>query len=80
MNTRMKELHHFIPTPPRMIGTIDAGIRVQAIKKEDGDAGIVHFKPRSFQTKTKPSPPCSALTRYVRLDQHHFGDCAGLLR
>ena len=22
---------------------IDAGIRVQAIKKEDGDAGIVHF-------------------------------------
>ena len=44
MNTRMKELRNFYPdAKPEDWELIDAGIRVQAIKKEDGDAGIVHF-------------------------------------
>ena len=44
MNTRMKELRNFYPDArPEDWDLIDAGIRVQAIKKEDGDAGIVHF-------------------------------------
>ncbi len=44
MNTRMKELRNFYPdAEDKDWKLIDAGIRVQAIKKEDGDAGIVHF-------------------------------------
>jgi len=44
MTTRMKELKHFFPAADaKDWKLIDAGIRVQAIKKEDGDAGIVHF-------------------------------------
>ncbi|MEM6257358.1 MAG: malate dehydrogenase (quinone) [Planctomycetota bacterium] len=44
MNTRMKELKNFYPAADvKDWKLIDAGIRVQAIKKEDGDAGIVHF-------------------------------------
>jgi len=44
MNTRMKELRNFYPdAKDEDWELIDAGIRVQAIKKEDGDAGIVHF-------------------------------------
>tara|TARA_Y100000588_G_scaffold351456_1_gene403271 strand:+ start:4023 stop:5576 length:1554 start_codon:yes stop_codon:yes gene_type:complete len=44
MNTRMKELRNFYPDArTEDWELIDAGIRVQAIKKEDGDAGIVHF-------------------------------------
>jgi malate dehydrogenase (quinone) len=44
MNTRMKELRNFYPeAKPEDWELIDAGIRVQAIKQEDGDAGIVHF-------------------------------------
>ena len=44
MNTRMKELRNFYPDArTEDWHLIDAGIRVQAIKKEDGDAGIVHF-------------------------------------
>lgn len=44
MNTRMKELRKFYPDArTEDWELIDAGIRVQAIKKEDGDAGIVHF-------------------------------------
>lgn len=44
MTTRMKELKNFYPdADPKDWKLIDAGIRVQAIKKEDGDAGIVHF-------------------------------------
>ena len=44
MNTRMKELRNFYPEAKNEDWElIDAGIRVQAIKKEDGDAGIVHF-------------------------------------
>jgi malate dehydrogenase (quinone) len=44
MTTRMKELQAFFPNAKEADWKlIDAGIRVQAIKKEDGDAGIVHF-------------------------------------
>lgn len=44
MTTRMKELKAFFPdADEKDWKLIDAGIRVQAIKKEDGDAGIVHF-------------------------------------
>ena len=40
----MKELRNFYPeAKDDDWELIDAGIRVQAIKKEDGDAGIVHF-------------------------------------
>jgi malate dehydrogenase (quinone) len=48
MNTRLKELRNFYPdAKAEDWKLIDAGIRVQAIKKEDGDAGIVHFRYRS---------------------------------
>ncbi|HAV13860.1 MAG TPA: malate dehydrogenase (quinone) [Opitutae bacterium] len=44
MKTRMGELQNFYPDAKEEDWQlIDAGIRVQAIKKEDGDAGIVHF-------------------------------------
>jgi malate dehydrogenase (quinone) len=44
MKTRMGELRNFYPdAKTEDWHLIDAGIRVQAIKKEDGDAGIVHF-------------------------------------
>lgn len=44
METRMGELRNFYPDArSEDWKLIDAGIRVQAIKKEDGDAGIVHF-------------------------------------
>jgi malate dehydrogenase (quinone) len=44
MEDRMRELRNFYPAAEtKDWKLIDAGIRVQAIKKEDGDAGIVHF-------------------------------------
>lgn len=44
METRLGELRNFYPDAKESDWElIDAGIRVQAIKKEDGDAGIVHF-------------------------------------
>lgn len=44
METRLGELRNFFPDAKEEDWQlIDAGIRVQAIKKEDGDAGIVHF-------------------------------------
>ncbi len=44
MSSRIAELRHFYPDArPEDWRLLDAGIRVQAIKKEDGDAGIVHF-------------------------------------
>jgi malate dehydrogenase (quinone) len=44
MEDRMRELRNFYPAAQtKDWKLIDAGIRVQAIKKEDGDAGIVHF-------------------------------------
>ncbi|MEM6884234.1 MAG: malate dehydrogenase (quinone) [Verrucomicrobiota bacterium] len=44
MQKRMTELRNFYPAAKEEDWRlIDAGIRVQAIKKEHGDAGIVHF-------------------------------------
>ena len=44
MKNRLSELRSFYPAASgKDWKLIDAGIRVQAIKKEDGDAGIVHF-------------------------------------
>ena len=54
MNTRMKELRNFYPDAKAQDWKlIDAGIRVQAIKKEDGDAGIVHFGTEVVTTEDK---------------------------
>lgn len=54
MNTRMKELKNFYPAADvKDWKLIDAGIRVQAIKKEDGDAGIVHFGTEVVTNKKK---------------------------
>ena len=54
MNTRLKELRNFYPDAKAQDWKlIDAGIRVQAIKKEDGDAGIVHFGTEVVTTKDK---------------------------
>ncbi len=44
MDGRMKVLHGFYPGAKKADGEfIDGGIRVQAIKKTDGEAGIVHY-------------------------------------
>jgi malate dehydrogenase (quinone) len=52
MKTRMNELKAFFPDARgEDWRLIDAGIRVQAIKKEDGDAGIVHFGTEVLTTK-----------------------------
>lgn len=54
MNTRMGELKHFYPDAKTADWRlIDAGIRVQAIKKEDGDAGIVHFGTEVVTNQTR---------------------------
>ncbi len=54
MDTRMKELRNFYPSARAQDWKlIDAGIRVQAIKKEDGDAGIVHFGTEVVTTADK---------------------------
>lgn len=54
MNTRMRELQNFYPDArAEDWKLIDAGIRVQAIKKEDGDAGIVHFGTEVVTTEDK---------------------------
>jgi len=44
MTGRLKVLRHFYPDArPDDWKLVNAGIRVQAIKKEDGEAGIVHY-------------------------------------
>jgi malate dehydrogenase (quinone) len=44
MDDRMKVLHVFYPGAKKADWKlIDGGIRVQAIKKTDGEAGIVHY-------------------------------------
>ena len=54
MNTRLKELRNFYPAARAQDWKlIDAGIRVQAIKKEDGNAGIVHFGTEVVTTEDK---------------------------
>ncbi len=67
MDTRLGELRHFFPAAKKEDWKlIDAGIRVQAIKKEDGNAGIVHFgtevltsKDRSISSLLGASPGAS---------------------
>lgn len=54
MNTRLKELRNFYPdAKAKDWKLINAGIRVQVIKKEDGDAGIVHFGTEVVTTSDK---------------------------
>jgi malate dehydrogenase (quinone) len=73
MSTRMKELKAFFPDAKESDWKlIDAGIRVQAIKKEDGDAGIVHFgtevltsEDRSISALLGASPGASVSTNII---------------
>jgi malate dehydrogenase (quinone) len=73
MKTRMKELQAFYPDAKQEDWRlIDAGIRVQAIKKEDGDAGIVHFgteiltaEDRSISALLGASPGASVSTNVI---------------
>jgi malate dehydrogenase (quinone) len=73
MKTRMGELRNFYPdAKTEDWHLIDAGIRVQAIKKEDGDAGIVHFgtevitdKDCSLSALLGASPGASVSTKII---------------
>lgn len=73
MATRMKELKNFFPdAEAKDWKLIDAGIRVQAIKKEDGNAGIVHFgtevvtnEKRSISALLGASPGASVSTNII---------------
>ncbi|MEM8739348.1 MAG: malate dehydrogenase (quinone) [Planctomycetota bacterium] len=73
MDTRLGELRHFYPAARKQDWKlIDAGIRVQAIKKEDGDAGIVHFgtevvtdRDRSLSALLGASPGASVSTHII---------------
>jgi len=73
MKTRMGELQKFYPAARESDWKlIDAGIRVQAIKKEDGDAGIVHFgtevvtdADRSLSALLGASPGASVSTNII---------------
>ncbi len=73
MKTRMGELRNFYPdAKTEDWHLIDAGIRVQAIKKEDGDAGIVHFgtevitdKDKSLSALLGASPGASVSTNII---------------
>ena len=73
MTTRMGELKNFFPAAAEKDWKlIDAGIRVQAIKKEDGDAGIVHFgtevvtnDKRSISALLGASPGASVSTNII---------------
>ncbi len=54
MADRMEVLHVFYPAAkPGDWRLIDAGIRVQAIKKTDGEAGIVHYGTEVITNKDK---------------------------
>ena len=83
MNTRLKELRNFYPdAKAEDWKLIDAGIRVQAIKKEDGDAGIVHFgtevvtsKDRTVSALLGASPGASVCVNIVlEVAQKCFGE------
>ncbi|MEM0964550.1 MAG: malate dehydrogenase (quinone) [Verrucomicrobiota bacterium] len=73
METRLGELRNFYPSAKAEDWKlIDAGIRVQAIKKEDGDAGIVHFgtevlthADRSLSALLGASPGASVSTHII---------------
>ena len=75
MNARMRELANFYPdAKAEDWKLIDAGIRVQAIKKEDGDAGIVHFGTGSGDERRPfDLPPFSVLPRSFGVREHRFG-------
>ena len=84
MKTRMKELKAFFPDAREEDWRlIDAGIRVQAIKKEDGDAGIVHFgtevlttEDLSLSTLLGASPGASVSTNIIlEVIKRSFADC-----
>lgn len=54
MDSRMNVLRSFYPDAKKSDWkVVDAGIRVQAIKKEDGDAGIVHYGTEVVTDKAK---------------------------
>lgn len=73
METRLGELRNFYPDAKESDWKlIDAGIRVQAIKKEDGDAGIVHFgtevvtnQKRTISALLGASPGASVSTHII---------------
>lgn len=73
MADRMKVLHVFYPdAKPEDWKLIDAGIRVQAIKKTDGEAGIVHYgtevitdQDRSISALLGASPGASVCVNIV---------------
>lgn len=73
METRLGELRNFYPDAKKEDWKlIDAGIRVQAIKKEDGDAGIVHFgtevvtnQARTISALLGASPGASVSTNII---------------
>ena len=59
MKNRMEVMHIFYPAAKAEDWKlIDAGIRVQAIKKTDGEAGIVHY---GTEVITNPEKSISAL-------------------
>jgi malate dehydrogenase (quinone) len=73
MADRMEVLHVFYPAAnPKDWKLIDAGIRVQAIKKTDGEAGIVHYgtevitnTPRTISALLGASPGASVSVNIV---------------
>lgn len=93
MGDRMKVLHEFYPAAAQADWKlIDAGIRVQAIKKTDGEAGIVHYgtevltsADRSMSALLGASPGASTsvhiITEAIRTSFPHLleGD-AGIAR
>ncbi len=73
MDARMRELRNFYPDAKLEDWKLtNAGIRVQVIKKEDGDAGIVHFgtevvtsEDRSLASLLGASPGASVCVNVV---------------
>ncbi len=83
MKARMGELQKFYPDASEADWKlIDAGIRVQAIKKQDGDAGIVHFgtevlttADRSLSALLGASPGASVSSNIIlQVVRECFGD------
>lgn len=75
LESRMNVLHSFYPAAKKADWKLmEAGIRVQSIKKEDGEAGIVHYgteivtdKDRSISALLGASPGAS-VSVYVMLE------------
>jgi malate dehydrogenase (quinone) len=83
MGSRMKVLREFYPeAKTEDWRLIDAGIRVQAIKKEDGEAGIVHYGTEVITDADKTisallgASPGASVSVYVMLEviKKCFGD------